>query len=354
VRRAEILAEQPIIDVVLIGQGLAGTTLAWALHAAGVRVRVFDPDQPVTSSKIAAGLITPITGKALAFSSTYAAEAAAARRFYRWVEGQTGAALLTERTAVRLFASDAEVAKWAARKGVDEIQPHLLEGPITRWIDEGIVSAPHGGFAMRAAQLDTGTYLAASRKALDVVTATIDWPRDVALGDAAVTVGHTKTRLVVSCTGADAASDPLWAHLRFRPAKGEILDVMMAQPLPPVTLHHGFWVAPTTDPRISRIGATFTWDSLDQVPTEAARVDLTKRAQAFLQPKFAVQTHRAAVRPIIGDSRPVAQAHPRIDRLLTFNGLASKGALRSPLAATAMADEIVRILAQDRTREPGH
>jgi glycine oxidase len=339
------------IDVVLIGQGLAGTTLAWALREAGLRVRLFDPDLAVTSSKIAAGLITPVTGKALAFSPTFPAEVDAAQSFYQRIEHVTGATFFAPRTAVRLFTSDAEAAKWAARAGDDAIKPYLFEGPITRWIEQVTVSAPHGGVAMRAAQLDTGAYLAASRKALDVVTAAVDWSRDVTIEDAGVMVGDTKARVVISCVGAEAASDPLWAHLRFRPAKGDILDVMTEQPLPPVTLHRGVWVAPSADPRVARIGATFSWDPLDKIPTETARVDLTRRAEAFLRPAFSVLKHRAAVRPIIGDSRPVGLVHPRYPRLFTFNGLASKGALRAPLAASAMTDDIVRFLAQDRAAE---
>ena len=56
------MAEAPW-DVIIVGQGLAGTTLAWHLREAGQRVLVIDACEPVTSSKIAAGLITPITGQ---------------------------------------------------------------------------------------------------------------------------------------------------------------------------------------------------------------------------------------------------------------------------------------------------
>ncbi|NOU04706.1 MAG: NAD(P)-binding protein, partial [Hyphomicrobiaceae bacterium] len=44
-----------IWDTIIVGQGLAGTTLAWRLVDAGQRVLMFDPAEAVTSSKIAAG-----------------------------------------------------------------------------------------------------------------------------------------------------------------------------------------------------------------------------------------------------------------------------------------------------------
>ena len=58
----------PERDAIIVGQGLAGTTLAWCLLEAGLSVLVTDREEEVTSSKIAAGLITPITGQRLALS----------------------------------------------------------------------------------------------------------------------------------------------------------------------------------------------------------------------------------------------------------------------------------------------
>ena len=58
----------PERDAIIVGQGLAGTTLAWCLLEAGMSVLVTDPEEEITSSKIAAGLITPITGQRLALS----------------------------------------------------------------------------------------------------------------------------------------------------------------------------------------------------------------------------------------------------------------------------------------------
>lgn len=49
----------------IIGQGLAGTALAWQLCQQGVPFILVDEHLPDSSSKVAAGLITPITGMRL-------------------------------------------------------------------------------------------------------------------------------------------------------------------------------------------------------------------------------------------------------------------------------------------------
>ena len=56
------LEEQPL-DFVIIGQGLAGTTLAWQLKWQGLRGVIVDRDDRTSASRVAAGLMTPATGK---------------------------------------------------------------------------------------------------------------------------------------------------------------------------------------------------------------------------------------------------------------------------------------------------
>ena len=51
------------IDYLIIGQGLCGTFLSYYLHQAGKSVMVIDEQKPFTSSKIASGVINPVTGR---------------------------------------------------------------------------------------------------------------------------------------------------------------------------------------------------------------------------------------------------------------------------------------------------
>ncbi|MDP1589651.1 MAG: FAD-dependent oxidoreductase, partial [Prosthecobacter sp.] len=69
--------------ILIIGQGLAGTALAWRLWERGVPFLIVDRDEAVTCSKVAAGLITPITGMRLTVSWRYEVFYREALRFYR-------------------------------------------------------------------------------------------------------------------------------------------------------------------------------------------------------------------------------------------------------------------------------
>jgi hypothetical protein len=50
-------------DYIIVGQGLCGTFLSWNLMKAGKKVLVIDDAQPSTSTKVASGVINPVTGR---------------------------------------------------------------------------------------------------------------------------------------------------------------------------------------------------------------------------------------------------------------------------------------------------
>lgn len=328
-------------DFIVVGQGLAGTTLAWHLIEAGQRVLIVDRSEPVTSSKIAAGLITPITGQRLALSAGIDEFLPAARAFYRRVETQTGAALFHDRQAVRLFHSDLERQSYAERRTRPDFAPYIVEAPAGSLIDLGLADASGGGFHMRSAQLDVGAYLAASRAALPYEEMALDWRRDAVIGQDAITLGRHRARHLISCEGFAASRNPWFSWVPFNAAKGEILSVRFARPLLPVPIHRGIWLAPTFDAHEVRVGATYDLKHLDQTPTVKARQDIEAQLKALMRMPFEITGHHAAVRPIIHESKARVGLHPAHTRLGYFNGLGSKGALQAPWFARLFVEHLV-------------
>jgi glycine oxidase len=329
-------------DVIIVGQGLAGTALAWCLAREGQRVLLLDNDATVTSSKIAAGLITPITGQRLILSETFDTMFAAATEFYRGCEARTARAFFYLRPAVRLFTSERERQSWQSRQSLPALQPHLADPQSLPLLDAHIADTRGGGFVMRAAQLDVPAYLAASRAVLPHERADIDWAGDVTFDADGVNVGHHRARLLISCEGHAAVRNPHLSWLPFRAAKGDVLVVRCERPLPPVTVHRGIWMAPTTEPHVFRVGSTYDLHNLDTVPSAMARGAIEAKLRAFLRVPYAVIDQHAAVRPILIDIKPAMGLHPRQPRLGFFNGLGSKGALQAPWFAERFTQFLMR------------
>jgi glycine/D-amino acid oxidase-like deaminating enzyme len=333
------MASTQVWDAIIVGQGLAGTTLAWHLHAAGQRVLLLDAEPQVTSSKIAAGLMTPITGQRLALSWRVGEFLPFARDFYHLVEQITGGSFFFDRTAVRLLQTDAERQHWSRRMSNPAIRSHLIEKASHA---EPTFGGSAERFEMHAAQLDVAAFLAASRTALPYERMDLDWRRDVAFSTEKVAVNGHEAKYLISCEGYAAIQNPYFAEIRFIAAKGDILTVRFAELLPSKCYHGGIWVAPTSDPYVFRVGASYDWKILDCVPSAPGRAELERKLAALIAIPFTVIEHRAAVRPIIHLSKPLLGMHPRYPRLGYFNGLGSKGSLHAPWFARSFAEYLVQ------------
>ena len=313
------------MDFLIVGQGLAGTALAWQLLRRGRRVRVVDRECGGSASRVAAGLITPVTGKRLARSWRWDELFPAAAEFYRSVEVETGAKFFLQRPSLRLFADEAERDEFRRREG------NILRGLVRPepQIHSEWFAAPFGGFEMPdAARLDVPRYLDASR----------DYFRARGMYEASeVTAPESPgAEAVILCRGFAPGADPWFGGVRFNAAKGEILTVRVPGLAEDRVVHRGAWLVPLGD-ELLRVGATHTWEPLDSLPTAEGRAEIESKLRAFLKLPFELVDHRAAVRPVIDAGFPVLGRHPQNPRLAYFNGLGAKGSLLSPFFANQLA-----------------
>ena len=331
-------------EFVVVGQGLAGTALAWQLRGAGRRVLVVERGDAATASRVSAGLVTPITGRRLVKTWRLDDDYPAAVAFYRKVEAQTGAAFFDTRNMVRLFADEPERAAF-------ELRPEraLVSAPDPP-VNDGWFAAPHGGFEMAsAARLDVPRYLDASRAwfAHDggSTLADIDPARDLETTDDGVRLPRLGVfaRCVVFCQGFAARDNPWCAAVRFAPAKGEVLTVRVPGVVEARVVHRGVWLAPAGGD-LYRAGSTYDRADLTPAPTAAGREQIVARLRLLLRVPFEIVGNAAAVRPIVEGGRPVFGTHPGRPRIGYFNGLGSKGVLHAPADAARFAARLAGML----------
>ncbi len=327
-------------DAIVVGQGLAGTALAWNLTWRHQRVLVIDRDEPVTSSRVAAGLMTPITGKKLVPSWRWDRFWNSATTFYRRVEQQTSSSFFYPQRIVRLLATPQEQQYFAKR--VESELAGLIQQP------EPLVSAAEfddslGGFEMvEGGRLAVLAYLAASREYFQrddaVIKSEFDPNNDVELMANGVRIPrlNVTARRLIFCQGIDATSNRWFQNIDFKPAKGEILTVRIEGLSEERIVSHGVWLMPLGD-GLFRAGATYEWKNLDSIPTRTARVEICQRLHDFLRLPFEVVEQDAAVRPILRHYYPVVTVHRDHPQLGFFNGLGSKGALQAPWLADHFA-----------------
>ncbi|MEZ6058600.1 MAG: FAD-binding oxidoreductase [Planctomycetaceae bacterium] len=339
-------------DVVIVGQGLAGSALAWRLREQGLNLLVIDQPRQTTASRVAAGLITPITGPRLVLYPRYLELLKGAEEFYRQVEAQaalgspgswaSGGQLLESRRMLKLFVSAAE-RQLFERKRV-ELEPVVVrEHPE---IENNWYRADDGGFEMQGAQLRVSIYLDIVRMTLlaesRLLSAelTPESPIEFERGRVILSEFGLSAKWLIFCDGSWATTQRWFADAGFNLAKGEILTVDIPDWNESRVIHRGVWIAPTST-GLYHLGATYEWQELNDLPTEQGRAELLARLAEWFRGPVRVINQTAAVRPATRDSRPLIGFHPLRPQIGLFNGFGSRGSLLVPYYSTQFANALL-------------
>lgn len=329
------------IDTLIVGQGLAGSLLAWELLQRGQTVRVVDACRPHSTSRTAAGLVNPVTGQNL--TRLWRAEdfLQSARALYDRLGRRFGQRFYVEKPMLRLFRLAKEASRWEVRRADPDYAPYLNEA-----FGAGAVPAPYrsplGGFWQQQTGYLTTVPLLDSLQAHFratgcLIEAVFD-ANEVQLADDGVRWRDVHARRLVFCEGYRAVANPWFKDLPLRPVKGEILTLRLAATLPDAILNAGKWLLPLGDGSC-RFGATYERGTLDASPTPQGREALLAALDELLiEPcQVEVLAHHAGLRPGTQDRRPLLGLHAEHRQLGIFNGFGSKGSLLIPWHAQRMA-----------------
>ncbi|WP_166820340.1 NAD(P)/FAD-dependent oxidoreductase [Thalassoroseus pseudoceratinae] len=326
----------PTVDDIIIGQGLAGSVLSWQLHWQGRQVLVIDRADTQTASRVAAGLVTPVTGMRFVRTWRFDEFWSAATEFYRRVEQETGAAIFRIQPSVRIFATETERENYAKRLDAGRLTGDTR--PPNPSLNSRDFQVPFGAFEMpSAARLDVARFLELTRNRLERTghywKTEIDSQSDIQPTSQAVRLPRldlTAERLFF-CEGIAAMRNPWFAELPFDPAAGEILTVRIPGLTESRTIHRGLWLTGEhSQQHVFRVGATYDREDLHGRRTSSGRDTILKQLRDFVPHAAEVLQHDAAVRPIVVGRNPVIGQHSEHPQLWLFNGLASKGALQAP------------------------
>lgn len=329
--------------ILIIGQGLAGTALAWRLWERGVPFLIVDRDEPLTSSKVAAGLITPITGMRLTVSWRYEMFYREALRFYRDCGKRMKQRFFFPRGYVRLLKNEPEIAKWHKRRRDPDMQPFLHRQ--TPELNAEVIHQPENGFQQRhAAWLDTTAYLEASRRffeSLDSYTTADVKPEDVRDDANGIEWNSQRFSYVIWAQGWSAEKHPLFHWVPFQSALGTILTVEADLQGEKRILNRGCWLLPRHDGTL-RAGSTYEWKFDDPNTPSANQVQtLEATLRSLLKVPAEITATQTAVRPIIKNRQALMGTHPTHPRVAFLNGLGSKGSLRSPWLARHLIEHLL-------------
>ena len=327
------------IDYLIVGQGIAGSTLALQLLERNQSVLVVDRQDAGSSTRVAAGLITPLTGKGLNPAWRQEQCLKTAEAFYHQLEKRAGRKFYHHQPVVRILNDEKQRLKWEGKKDSCKLWANGLEG--MEQTHPALV-APFGAIDMPAgAWLDTKAFL---RDVQDLLQSDGAWRNDEFFQDELVFEGghvtwkDVKADKVILCQGAYGLGQGGWfGDIPHRCAKGEVLTVWLDGIDESKRYHAEGWIAPRGG-GVWKAGANYNWDHLDSQPTEEGKSEILAKLDKWIDLPIEVIGHEAGVRPIIRSSQPYIGMHPDQPRIGFFNGLGSKGTLVAPAVAEHFAD----------------
>ena len=116
-------------NVLVVGQGLAGSLLGFFLHDKGVKVRIIDACNKENCSSVSSGIINPITGRRFVKSWLIDELIPVAVSTYRRLEAALDLPLLKETAIVRTLHGIKDENQWIMQSGKPGYDRYMSETP---------------------------------------------------------------------------------------------------------------------------------------------------------------------------------------------------------------------------------
>jgi len=310
------------------------------MHRAGLDFIVIDPALPTNASRVAGGIVNPVTGKKLA--KTWRADELHpfALSTYQEMGQLLGEELVLQTRVHRYHSNPEDKVKFLEQA---ETQDWFKQYIQTLQVHEPAINDTMGGFTIYPALKIYGNQLMDGWRAFLVqqkrfLQQSFQHSQLEILPNGIKYQGITAQHIIF-CEGWGVAQNPWFSQLPFNAAKGEALTVRIKGLLPGEVFLKGVFLVPLGDD-LYYVGSTNEWVFTDDRPSPHKREELERKLQKALNLPYEIVAHQAAVRPAVKDRRPLIGQHPQHPPLWLFNGLGTKGYSLSPFFAA----QLVRVL----------
>lgn len=331
------------VDFLVVGQGMAGTMMAWHLVKAGKSVSVVDDGLP-SASKVAAGLFNPVTGRRFVKSWLIDDLLPYAETVYRDLELKLGRQFLYKVPIVRFLSGPEEKMVYERAQRADN--HNYIEGFAASSTENKFASCEIKG----GGYVDTDSLIVLFHKYLAEQGMFIEDDfryKDVELsGENIKWKGHS-AKAIIFCEGYKATDNPYFPGLPFNLAKGEILTVSIPELKSEKILMSGGYLVPIGDD-IYKLGSTYEWDDLSPDPTEKGKETLVNLLKRITDLPFEIIGHEAGVRPAVKNRRPILGQSSVNENMFILNGMGTKGVILAPFFAKQLTDYILDGKALDK------
>jgi glycine/D-amino acid oxidase-like deaminating enzyme len=329
-------------DFLLVGQGIAGSLLYYALTKVGANCIVIDDNKPNSASRVAAGLINPVTGRRLVKSWMIDDLIPALNKCYRELEKDYQIKCIYETELTWHFPAPDIVE--AFNKRIHDKTEFLAEA-------NGVQSEHYFHFPFKAGIIQP-CYIVDVQAMLDSVRSGIEnrgrllneqfEPQYLRMEGSSITYKDLYAKRIIFCDGSSGIHNPWFSQLPYSLNKGEALIVSIKD-LPRTSIYKfkQTLVPLPAQPDLWWYGSNYIWKFDDDLPTKKYREISEKELRSWLKSDLSIVDHKAAIRYATVERRPFIGFHPAHPNIGIFNGWGTKGCSLVPYFAEQFARHLM-------------
>ncbi len=329
------------VDYLIVGQGISGTFLSYFLLQAKKKVIVIDDAFPHSPSKIAAGVINPVTGRRLVTVWRADELLPFAWNSYHEIGNFLGITAISQKNIVDFFPNPFMREGFLKKVAAND---HYTQLPVDEDSFSNFFHYEFGyGEVAPAYTVHLETLLPAWRNHLIEQEAIMEEHFDstqLEKEDQQIRYKDIVADKIIFCDGTTGANNPYFKNLPFAPNKGEAL-VIQVNGLPNTVIYKKtMLLVPYSEKNIFWIGSAYAWEFENDLPTTAFRKSTEELLNSWLKLPYTVLEHRAGLRPATLERRPFVGLHPLHSSIGILNGMGTKGCSLAPFFAKQLADHL--------------
>ncbi|PID70218.1 MAG: FAD-dependent oxidoreductase [Flavobacteriales bacterium] len=324
------------VDYIIVGLGLAGIAFAETLERNNKSFVVFDSSAS-NASKVAGGMYNPIILKRLSLVYDARSQMETALPFYRQLEKNLKIKIDYPLDIYKIFQSVSDQNNWFTACSHPLKSEYLMSKIIPN--KNPAIKASFGfGQLTGAGRIAARELISSYKKYLhDKNLLRVEQLNyaDLKIENTHCTYTNIISKKVVFCEGHAGVDNPFFTWVPLKRNKGELITIYAPHLQCKHILKAGVFVIPLGND-IYNVGATYNREETFPHPTVSAKTKLEEKLKKMIQVPYEIINHKAGIRPVVRDRRPILGTHPEYNSLVLLNGMGSRGVMSAPKMANLL------------------
>lgn len=332
------------IDYLVIGQGLSGSFLSYYLLEQGASCKVIDDAAPYSASRIASGMINPVTGRIVVTTWIIHELMEFSLEAYEQLGKKLNASFITAKDILTIPPS--QQMEEALAKRVREKNSFIEQ--VTEEEKKLLTENFHFYFEPRkikpAYVVQVPYFLQVWKNYLQKMNCLEQRSFDFAqleIKPDGITYQNLQAQKIIFCNGVQTFNYPPWKNLPYTTTKGEALIAEIPVLNRNYLYKYGALTLSPWEDNSWWVGSSFDHQYPDLLPSAQFRQVKETELNNLLKASCHITNHLASVRPGCIERKPFVGIHPHQPSFVILNGMGTKGCSLAPYFAHQLAAHLL-------------